>query len=78
MLLVVTDPACKPCDLLMPDLAQWQEEPDKQVRVKVITRGSAGQNPRLGEEHRLNNVLLQRAFEIADAFEARGTPAALS
>lgn len=77
VLLVLTDPDCGPCTALLPDLARWQRELVARLTVAFISRRSADANRAKATEHGLSNFLVQEKDEVADAFKARGTPAAV-
>lgn len=73
-LLVFSDPHCGPCNALIPDLGRWQREHAAKLSVAMISRGSAESNRAKATEHGLNHVLLQQNSEVADAYQAFGTP----
>jgi peroxiredoxin/uncharacterized membrane protein YphA (DoxX/SURF4 family) len=77
VLLVFTDPDCGPCTALLPDLARWQRQLAGTLTVAFISRGSRDANRTKATEHGLANMLMQQKDEVADAFRARGTPAAV-
>ena len=76
-LLLFTDPNCGPCNGLMPDIGRWQADASSPLTVAVISRGDPGANRAKSAEHGLKNVLLQTNYEVADAYQAHGTPAAV-
>jgi peroxiredoxin len=61
----------------MPDIGRWQAEHADRLTIAVISRGGAQANKAKSAEHGLRNVLLQTQYEVADAFLAHGTPAAV-
>ena len=77
VLLVFSDPTCVPCTALLPDLARWQREHAARLTVAVISRGTIEANRPKATEHGLTRVLLQTDREVAQAYEANGTPAAV-
>ena len=42
--------------------------------MAIVTSGTAKQNRPMLAEYELENVLLQKTFEVADAYRMRGTP----
>ena len=77
LLLLFTDPACGPCSVLLPDVGRWQRELADHLVISVISRGEVGVNRAGAAEHGVTAVLLQRDFEVADAYRVHGTPSAL-
>jgi thiol-disulfide isomerase/thioredoxin len=72
-MLFFSNPNCGPCAGLMPDVARWQEEYRDSVSIFVISEGTIEANRRKDGV----NVLLQREREVAEAYQAWGTPAAV-
>ena len=77
LLLVFIDPDCAPCAALLPRIGGWQREAADALTVVPVSRGPAAVNRGLATTHRLVLVVLQRDREIATAFGAYGTPAAV-
>ena len=76
VVLVFSDPACGPCNALLPELAAWQAEHEKRLTLALISRGTPEQNRAKASEHALANVLIQKDREVAQCYQAHGTPAA--
>ncbi len=77
VLLFFTDPDCGPCRMLSPEIARWQEQHASTVTVAVISRGAKPENNDKLGLLQVKNVLLQRNREVALAYGAFGTPAAM-
>jgi peroxiredoxin/uncharacterized membrane protein YphA (DoxX/SURF4 family) len=77
VLLIFADPGCGPCNALMPDIARWQREHAAHLTVAVVSRGSGEANRAKAREHGLVHVLLQRDREVAQSYQAFGTPSAV-
>jgi len=77
LLLVFSDPRCGPCTQLAPLLSRWQGEHEAVMTVAVISTGEVGDNRAKAAEHGLQRVMLQAKREVADAFQAHGTPVAV-
>ena len=79
LLLLFIDPNCGPCHALLPDMARWQNDLAAKLTVVPITRGKAEANQVLAThgERGLQNVLLQKEFEVAQAYQIVATPSAL-
>ncbi len=76
-MLVFSSEGCGPCDALMPDLAVWQRQHAQQLAIGVIAAGDQDSNRAKAAEHGLALMLLQSKLEVADAYEAYGTPMAV-
>jgi peroxiredoxin/uncharacterized membrane protein YphA (DoxX/SURF4 family) len=77
VLLVFSDPGCVPCDALLPELAAWQRDHAERLTIALLSRGGVEENATKRVEHGLDLVLLQRDREVASAYQAHGTPAAV-
>ncbi|MBA3472398.1 MAG: redoxin domain-containing protein [Rubrobacter sp.] len=77
VMLLFTDPDCGPCTALLPEIGRWQQEHSTKLTVSLISRGSPEDNRTKSAEHGLTHVLLQRDWEVSDAYEVTGTPAAV-
>jgi peroxiredoxin len=77
VLLLFTDPHCRPCSAMLPEIAQWQERHGDVLTVALVTKGSALENRAKAEEFGLVTVLLQGGSEVAAAYQAEGTPTAV-
>jgi thiol-disulfide isomerase/thioredoxin len=76
VLLLFVNPKCGPCQALLPDVARWQAEYASALTIALVSEGSAAEN----REERvpdLGRILLQRKREVAEAYHAYGTPAAV-
>jgi peroxiredoxin len=76
-LLIFVDPDCGPCNALLPDVGRWQRDHAADLAVALISRGSVAANRGKADEHGIQRVLLQRHYEVADAYAVFGTPSAL-
>jgi peroxiredoxin/uncharacterized membrane protein YphA (DoxX/SURF4 family) len=72
-----TDPGCGPCNALLPEVGRWQQEHARKLTLALISRGEVQENKTKAQEHALRNVLLQKDWEVSEAYEVRGTPSAL-
>lgn len=77
VLLLFTDPHCRPCSALLPEVAHWQERYRDLLTIALVTRGAALSNRAKADEFGLTNVLLQGGSEVAAAYRAEGTPVAV-
>jgi peroxiredoxin len=77
IMLVFVDPGCGPCAALVPDLARWQQQYQDRLTLTLVSRGTPDESrAKLGEHSELR-VLLQEKYEVAEAYEAYGTPGAV-
>jgi methylamine dehydrogenase accessory protein MauD len=76
LLLLFSDPNCGPCTALLPELGRWQREHHDKLVLVPIGRGPAEENRPLAE-HGVTGALLQRDREVAEAYQASGTPSAV-
>lgn len=77
VLLIFSDPGCGPCSALMPEVVRWQRDYAAKLTLTVISRGSPEDNRAKSTEHGITSVLLQKDREIAEAYQAYGTPGAV-
>lgn len=77
MLLVFSDPQCGPCNALLPEIGRWQREKARQLTIALISRGAVESNRTKRAEHGLTQVLLQHDREVAQSYQASGTPSAV-
>ncbi len=77
IVLVFSDPDCGPCTALLPEIGRWQREYAKRVTLALISRGSLEVNRSKASEHGITTLLLQQDREVAEAYQAHGTPTAV-
>jgi peroxiredoxin len=77
VMLLFTDPGCGPCTALLPEIRRWQREHSEQLTVSLVSRGGLEANRAKATEHGLRGVLLQKDWEVSEAYEVRGTPSAV-
>ena len=74
--LISSDPGCGPCNALLPDIGRWQREHAGALTVILLSRGTAEANKAKVAEHGIGHVFLQKDREVAQAYQAHGTPTA--
>lgn len=77
VVLLFSDPGCGPCNALLPEIGRWQREHATKLVVALISRGTAEANRPEASEFGLTHVLLQKDREVAEAYQAYGTPSAV-
>jgi peroxiredoxin len=60
----------------LPAIARWQRE-FAALNIVLVSEGTAKDNAAKTDQYGLNHVLLQKKREVADAYLANGTPAAV-
>lgn len=77
LLLVFMNPHCGPCVAMLDEVAGWMGARPSGMEVVVVSEGTVEENA--GKSEGLNPwaTLLQREREMADAYHAWGTPAAV-
>ena len=76
-LLVFISPTCTNCADLLPDLVAWQSDGDHLLNVVVISDGTTADNLTKLNGVGPIQVLLQEGFSTAQAYDIKGTPAAV-
>ena len=77
LVLLFTDPGCGPCTALLPEIAQWQRDHAAKMNMALISRGTVEANRAKVAGLGVTNVLLQKDREIAQTYQAHGTPSAV-
>lgn len=77
LLLIFTEPNCSPCTALLPEIGRWQQEYSEKLTISLISRGDPEENRTKASEHGLQHVLLQADWEVAEAYQVKGTPSAV-
>jgi thiol-disulfide isomerase/thioredoxin len=77
IVLVFSDPNCKACAALLPEIGCWQRDYASAVTIALISRRAPTLNRGEMTEIGLTHVLLQQRDEVAKAYEVVGTPSAV-
>jgi len=77
LLLMFIGPSCNPCDALLPEIAGWQREHAGKLTVALISSGGVPENRAKKKKYGLKRVLIQKDREVAEAYQANATPAAV-
>jgi peroxiredoxin len=72
-----TEPGCGPCNAMLPEVGRWQEEHTQKLTLALICRGEVEESKTKAQEHGLSNMLLQKDWEVSEAYEVRGAPSAV-
>lgn len=77
IVLVFSDPGCGPCTALLPEVGRWQRDYASKLLLVVISRGTPEDNRAKTAESGITQVLLQQDREVAESYQAAGTPSAV-
>jgi len=77
LLLVFASPGCASCVEVLPQLGNWQRALSERLTIAVISTGDPGSHEAWEQEYGLDDVLLQKDVEVAEAYRIRGTPSAV-
>ena len=77
LMLLFTSPYCESCQALWPSVVRWMREQDGWLRIVMISRGTAEENIAKIKGLGVEEVLLQRAFEVAESYDCSSTPSAV-
>lgn len=77
VMLLFIDPECGPCAALLPDIGRWKRKHTEKLSIVLISRGNAEENRAKVSEHGLDKVLLQKDWEVSEAYGVEGTPSAI-
>jgi len=77
VMLVFTSPYCESCVALTANLVRWISGMEGLPRVVLISCGTAQQNLAKLQGFEASQVLLQRNFEVAEAYDSSSTPSAV-
>ena len=77
ILLLFTDPSCGPCNALLPEVAEWQDQYADLLTIVILSSGTLDENRVKRDALGLRDVLVQGATEVGEAFRYQGTPGAV-
>ncbi len=75
--LVFSSPHCQSCHALWPYLSRWARDYDERLNMIIISRGRSTEDLVKQNNLEASRVLLQREFELSDAYGVTATPAAV-
>ncbi len=76
VVLIFSDPACGPCNSLLPEVGRWQRDYASKLTLALISQSTPEANHAKASQHGIELVLLQQDREVAEAYQAHGTPCA--
>lgn len=77
VVLLFTDLKCKPCNELLPLVAEWQSAGAGRVNFAVVSRGSVEDNADKAAKYGVHNYLVQNSVEVIRAYAVTAAPSAV-
>jgi len=77
LLLLFMHPGCGPCNALVDEAGEWVRDRPGGLNVVIVSEGSAGEHRAKSGGIPASSILLQQEREVADAYQAWGTPSAV-
>lgn len=77
LMLFFTHPNCGPCQSLMPDISRYQQQLFSALTIALISEGTLKDNRAKSDQYGVTQVLLQYDREVAEVYQAYGTPGAV-
>ncbi len=76
-LLFFVSPSCNPCQSMLPQIEEWQEQFKDKLTFVFLSTGNAKENLEKFGGDKFKTILLQEDREVAEKLEAEWTPTAL-
>jgi peroxiredoxin len=76
-LLIFSSPFCESCTKLASELVRWMREIEGLPNIVLISRGTPKENLAKLQGFDTSRVLLQREFEVSEAYDCDSTPSAV-
>lgn len=77
IILFFVSPACIPCQSLLPEIENWQNDLKDKINFVFVSKGREKENAEKFGGANFKQILLQKDNEIAEAFKAVWTPTAV-
>lgn len=77
LLLFFVSPSCSPCQSLLPEIENWQNDLKDKINFVFISKGKEKENAEKFGGGEFKQILLQNENEIAESFKAVWTPTAV-
>lgn len=77
MILFFGSPSCIPCQTLLPEIENWQDDLKDKVNFVFISKGTEKENAEKFGGGKFKQILLQKDSEISELFKAAWTPTAV-
>ncbi len=77
LVLVFTSPGCRPCSVLIPEVARWQAKHADELRLVLVVAAGPEQVRATAQEHGITLALADPERRLAGAFGVAATPTAV-
>jgi peroxiredoxin len=77
VVLIFTSPECNPCTELLPEIAHWQQKHSEKLAISLVSHLGIEENRAKVDGHRVQQVLMQEDWEVAEAYQVEATPSAV-
>lgn len=77
LVLIFTSPGCRPCSVLIPELARWQANHEDELRIALVVAAGPEEVRATAQEHAIELALADPARRLAGAFGVAATPTAV-
>jgi peroxiredoxin len=77
VMLIFTHPDWATCTALLPEIGLWQQEHAAKLTVSLVSRGTVEENRAKSTEQGLSGVLMQKDWEVSEAYGVESTPSAV-
>src|SRR5215212_4066010 len=68
---------CLPCTAMFPEIRRWQKEHAEGLTISLVSQGTVEENRAKSAEYGLRGVLMQKDWEVSEAYEVEATPSAV-
>jgi thiol-disulfide isomerase/thioredoxin/uncharacterized membrane protein YphA (DoxX/SURF4 family) len=77
LMLLFVSPNCPPCKTLMPVIQGWERDYNKQLKIALLSKGTAHENRDELMKYELAGLYLQGESGVAEEYQAKWSPAAV-
>lgn len=77
LVLLFTSPGCRPCSVLIPELARWQAKHGDELRIALVVAAGPEEVRATAQEHAIELALADPARRLGGAFGIAATPTAV-
>lgn len=77
MILFFVSPSCIPCQTLLPEVENWQNDLKDKANFVFVSKGSEKENAEKFGGGKFKQILIQKDGEISESFKAAWTPTAV-
>jgi peroxiredoxin len=77
LVLIFTSPGCRPCSVLIPEVARWQAKHADELRIALVVAAGLDEVRATAQEHAIALALADPGRRLAGAFGIAATPTAV-